>query len=107
MDDYAIADPIQIDPTAPVFISYRHSDGMETTTSLAWLLRAAGIPVWRDLDDLPPGDTHERLTQAIDDGLSGGVLVLTPDITQSAVVKTIEAPKLLSLHQSHPEFALG
>lgn len=99
--------PDQIDPADPVFISYRHSDGIDITTDLAWLLRAAGIPVWRDLDDLPPGDTEERLAQAIDDGLSGGVLVLTPDITESRIVKTIEAPKLLELHQNHPGFALG
>lgn len=107
MADPTTPDPNQIDPADPVFISYRHSDGMDTTTDLAWLLRAAGIPVWRDLDDLPPGDTDERLAQAIDDGLSGGVLVLTPDIAKSAVVKTIEAPKLLELHQNHSEFALG
>ena len=91
----------------PVFISYRQIDGTQITTELAWLLRAAGIPVWRDKDDLPPGDTDERLAQAIDDGLSGGVLVVTPGVVDSRVVKMIEAPRLIDLHRTHPEFALG
>jgi hypothetical protein len=96
-----------IKPTDPVFISYRHSDGMRITGELAWLLRAAGIPVWRDQDDLPPGDTNERLTQAIEDGLSGGVLVITPEVADSTVVRTVEAPRLIALHQAEPAFALG
>ena len=45
------------DPADPVFISYRQKDGTGVAGELAWLLRAAGIPVWRDRDDLPPGDT--------------------------------------------------
>lgn len=96
-----------IDPTNPVFISYRQSDGTGITTELAWLLRAAGIPVWRDRDDLPPGDTETRLQQAIADGLAGGVLAITPDIANSTVVREVEAPMLIALHESNEEFALG
>lgn len=95
------------DPTDPVFISYRQQDGTQITAELAWLLRAAGIPVWRDKDDLPPGDTEKRLTQAISAGISGAVLVTTPDIANSTVVKFLEAPQLLELHHSHPWFALA
>jgi len=96
-----------VDPSDPVFISYRQSDGTPITAELAWLLRAAGIPVWRDKDDLPPGDTNERLGQAIGNGLSGGVLVITPEVAASEVVRTVEAPRLLALHLSQPAFALG
>lgn len=95
------------DVSDPVFISYRQSDGTAITSELAWLLRAAGIPVWRDKDDLPPGDTEERLAQAIADGLSGGILVITPEVAKSEVVKTVEAPRLIALHQKRPEFTLG
>jgi hypothetical protein len=95
------------DPTDPVFISYRQKDGTHITAELAWLLRAAGIPVWRDKDDLPPGDTEKRLTQAISAGISGAVLVTTPDIANSTVVKFVEAQQLLELHQSQPRFALA
>jgi hypothetical protein len=95
------------DPAHPVFISYRQKDGTGVAAELAWLLRAAGIPVWRDRDDLPPGDTEARLTQAIAAGISGGVLVTTPDVVNSRVVKTLEAPQLLQLHRDHALFALG
>ncbi|EME18529.1 SAVED domain-containing protein [Rhodococcus triatomae] len=96
-----------LDPTDPVFISYRQKDGTGVAAELAWLLRAAGIPVWRDRDDLPPGDTEARLKQAIAAGISGGILVVTPDVVNSRVVKTLEAPHLLELHHEHEVFALG
>lgn len=102
-----MTEPAQFDHTDPVFISYRHSDGTATTAELAWLLRAAGIPVWRDVDDLPPGDTDERLKQAIDAGLSGAVLVITPDVERSRVIREVESPRLVNLHRTHNEFALG
>lgn len=95
------------DPVDPVFISYRQKDGTKIVAELAWLLRAAGLPVWRDRDDLPPGDTEARLKQAIAAGISGGVLVVTPDVVNSRVVKTLEAPCLMALHQAHEGFVLG
>ena len=64
----------------PVFLSYRHSDGAELAMDLAWALRSAGVPVWHDRSDLPPGDTERRLEEAMQSGLSGAVLVVTPDI---------------------------
>lgn len=88
------------DPADPVFISDRQKDGTCVASELAWLLRAAGISIWRDRDDLPPGDTEARLKQAIAAGISGGVLVTTPDVVNSGVVKTLEAPQLLWLENS-------
>lgn len=96
-----------VKPRDPVFVSYRHSDGFEIATMLAWSLRAAGIPVWRDVDDLPPGDTDARLEQAIDEGISGAVIVVTPDVAKSRVVREVEAPRLLRLHRDYPAFALA
>lgn len=95
-----------VDVSGPLFLSYRHNDGETIVSDLAWLLRAAGIPVWRDKDDLPPGDTAERLAEAIDDGLSGAVLVITQDVANSAIVRSIEAPKLIDLHRSDARFQL-
>ena len=81
----------------PVFLSYRHSDGAELAIALAWALRSAGVPVWLDRSDLPPGDTERRLEEAMQSGLSGAVLLVTPDIGASNVVKDIELPHLLAL----------
>jgi hypothetical protein len=95
-----------VKPLGPVFVSYRQSDGTRTATDLAWLLRAAGVPVWHDATDLPPGDTNQRLDQALAHGLSGAVLLVTPEIANSGVVRLIELPKLLDLEKD-PRFVLA
>ena len=87
----------RVSPRGPVFLSYRHSDGAELALSLAWALRASGVPVWLDRSDLPPGDTERRLEEAMQSGLSGAVLLVTPDIATSSVVKETELPHLLRL----------
>jgi hypothetical protein len=98
--------PGATDVVGPIFLSYRQSDGTQIVAALGWLMRAAGIPIWRDRDDLPPGDTDHRLEQALGDGLSGGVLVITPDVAHSAAVKAIEAPGLISMHLEDDRFQL-
>ena len=90
-------DSTNVNPRGPVFLSYRHSDGSELAVDMAWALRAAGIPVWLDRDDLPPGDTKRRIDEAIQSGLSGAVLLVTPDIGASDYIKDVELPRLLAL----------
>ena len=95
-----------IDPRGPVFISYRQSDGREIAEALAWALRAAGVPVWHDQTDLPPGDTERRLADALASGLSGAVLLVTPDIKDSSAIRDVELPRLLELER-YAEFTLA
>jgi hypothetical protein len=95
-----------VDPLGPVFISYRFSDGADLALKLAWALRCAGAPVWHDQEDLPPGDTRSRLQEALSRGLSGAVLLVTPEIKNSFVVKDVELPELLRLH-THPDFTFA
>ncbi|MGQ0838158.1 SAVED domain-containing protein [Actinokineospora sp.] len=93
---------------APVFISYRTSDGRELAEGLAWALRATGVPVWHDVTDLPPGDTTLRLREALTSGLSGAVLIVTPDMVRSDVVRDVEVPELLRLARDPAfTFAVG
>lgn len=89
----------------PVFISYRQSDGTEQAETLENLLRAAGLVVWRDRIDLRPGTTTDRLEQALTKGLSAGVLIVTPDIVDSEIVRERELPRLLELDKD-PAFSL-
>ena len=84
-------------PRGPVFLSHRRSDGADLALALAWALRAAGVPVWLDRSDLPPGDTERRLAEAMQSGLSGAVLLITPAIAASSVIREIELPYLLRL----------
>src|SRR5579859_3479199 len=98
--------PSSVRALAPVFISYRTSDGSDLATSLAWALRATGVPVWHDLTDLPPGDTTRRLQEALTQGLSGAALLITPDIGHSQVVRDIEVPGLLQL-EPDPDFTFA
>jgi hypothetical protein len=95
-----------VDPLGPVFISYRQSDGSELAVSLAWALRAAGVPVWHDQTDLPPGETTRRLAEALASGLSGAIVVVTPEIADSTVVRDVELPALLELAKD-PAFTLS
>lgn len=89
----------------PVFISYRQWDGSEQADSIEGLLRAAGLVVWRDHSDLRAGTTTDRLEQALTQGLSAGVLIVTPDIVYSDVVRERELPRLLQL-DANPDFSL-
>jgi len=98
--------PPGLDPMGPVFLSYRTSDGRELATALAWALRSAGVPVWHDVTDLPPGDTPSRLQEALSSGLSGALLLITPDLGESQAVRDIEFPQILSLSE-HPGFTFA
>ncbi|MCS5721494.1 SAVED domain-containing protein [Herbiconiux sp. CPCC 203407] len=89
----------------PVFISYRQTDGTAQADALEDLLRAAGLVVWRDHTDLRPGTTTDRLEQALTRGLSAGVLVVSPDIANSDIVRERELPRLLQL-DANPDFSL-
>ncbi|MFF1693325.1 SAVED domain-containing protein [Streptomyces sp. NPDC058257] len=92
-------------PDGAVFISYRQSDGSPQAESIENLLRAAGLVVWRDHTDLRAGTTTARLEQALTQGLSAAVLVVTPDIVHSDIVRERELPRLLQLDED-PAFSL-
>ncbi len=94
------------DPLGAHFVSYRQSDGTPLATEIEWRLRAAGVPVWRDVRDLLPGDTKTRIQEALGEGLAGGVLVITPEVEKSEIVREIEAPELIDLAE-RTEFSLA
>ena len=87
------------------FISYRQSDGTAQADALEDLFRAAGIVAWRDRTDLRPGTTTDRLEQALTQGLSAGMVVVTPDIARSDIVRKRELLRLLQL-DADPNFSL-
>jgi hypothetical protein len=95
-----------VDSRGPVFLSHRRSDGGSVAHELAWELRGIGVPVWHDVTDLPLGDTRRRLEEALGEGLSGCVLIVTPEIQYSEVVRDIELPRLIELEE-HSAFTFA
>ncbi|MFD9702114.1 SAVED domain-containing protein [Lentzea sp. NPDC059081] len=95
-----------VDDLDPIFLSYRHSDGDVLAARMVWVLRSYGVPVWHDQTHLAPGQFHRRLHEALNSGLSGAVLLLTPDIVHSKIVREQELPALLTL-EADPAFTFA
>lgn len=95
-----------LDVLGPIFVSYRTSDGQEIVRELAHVLRAFGLPIWHDERDLPPGDIERRIQEALEAGLSGAVLVVTPDVGKSRTIREVELPHILGL-EALPDFAMA
>ena len=97
---------INYDPVGPVFISYRRSDGHERAKMLDIFLRAGGLAPWRDLVDLPPGETARRVAETFEKGLSSAVLIITEEISDSQFIRNNELPQLLEGKHSKENFQL-
>jgi len=71
------------------------------------MLWAHGVPVWFDQDDLGVGDWRVRIREALRGGISGGVIVVTPEAEKSRALARIEVPNLQDLGQEAPDFCLA
>jgi len=91
----------------PVFISYRRSDGASYVDLIETFLWAGGIAPWRDIIDLPAGETDMRIREAFRQGISAAILVVTPEIGDSEFVPRVELPALLALDRGSDNSALG
>ena len=68
-------------------------------------LRRAGIPTWRDLDDLSHEPTEDALVAAIEDSsLSGAILLVTPEVASSPMVRAIEAVRIFRRYRARDGF---
>jgi len=103
------------DPTGRYFISYKRSGappygrpgGNEEALRLRDALRDRGAPTWRDLDDLAPAPTEDELIQTLNDpALAGAVMILTPQVAHSPVVRYVEAPALFNRLAKNDGFIL-
>ena len=97
------------DPVGSVFISYRRSPARAAGNREAALVRDAlrhvGVPTWRDLDDLAFEPTEEALIAAIDDpSLSGAVLLISPEVAASSIVRRVEALRIFRRHAARDGF---
>lgn len=100
------AEKAYYDPEGPVFISYRRSDGHRYAMLLDTYLRSAGLAPWRDIVDLPPGETAVRVRDAFAAGISAAVLIVTPELENSEFVPRHELPELRELERQDNGFKL-
>ena len=94
-----------------MFISYRRSPGRTTGDAEAAMvcdaLRDRGVPTWRDLDDLGPGPTEDELIELLKDGeIAGAVMLVSPEVATSNMVRVVEAPAILDRFQAGDGFLL-
>ncbi len=99
-----------VDPSGPIFISYRWSDGARHAIDAARRLRASGVPVWLDRDDLPPGEMKGRLAEALESGLAGALLVATPQVANRKTpdaIHEVEVPRIMDDLARDPGFTVA
>ena len=89
--------------TGPVFISYHQGSGAVDAEFIETYLRAGGIVPWRDIRDLETGTVERNVTQAFEEGLSGGILLLSNGISESCFVPETEVPLLVEAQKKDPE----
>ena len=70
-------------------------------------LRDRGVPTWRDLDDLGPEPTEDELVQTLNDvGIAGAIMLVSPQVATSAMVRVVEAPAILDRYKKRDGFLL-
>ncbi len=68
-------------------------------------LRQVGVPTWRDLDNLEYEPTEEALIATIDDpSLAGAILLISPEVESSSIVREVESLRIFRRHAKHDGF---
>ena len=99
------------DVTGSMFISYRRAPGRPTGVEEATLvcdaLRDRGVPTWRDVQDLGPAPTEEQLERILgDDGIAGAIMLVSPEVQGSTIIRAIEAPLIMNRSRRGDRFLL-
>jgi hypothetical protein len=82
------------DPTGPIFLSYKRERAAEAGL-LVDALRDHGVQTWQDVSDLPSAVTETALVQVLSDPTtSGAVLLASPEVERSDVIRKIEVPRI-------------
>jgi integrative and conjugative element protein (TIGR02256 family) len=89
---------VRVDPTDPLFLSYRRARVAEVT-QLRQSLNEHGIQTWQDLQDLGVDPLAPALRKAITEETSGILYWVSPEVEQSGVIRHLEAKEGLELVQ--------
>ena len=99
------------DVTGSMFISYRRAPGRpsgeEEATLVCDALRDRGVPTWRDVQDLGPAPTEEELERTLrDDGIAGAIMLVSPEVERSTIIRAVEAPLIMNRYRRGDGFLL-
>jgi SMODS-associated and fused to various effectors sensor domain len=94
------------DATGKSFLSYKSSRRAEAESLIA-AQHDHGIPTWRDRTDLDEVPTADELRRVLDDRFtSNAVLLITPEVATSDIIRRIEVPGILRRIDARDEYFL-
>lgn len=83
----------------PLFLSYRRED-QPLADAVETALSEVGIPIWRDVNDIPQGGpTNRTIRRAIRRETSGFVWLATPGSLESETICLLEIPTAMRRHR--------
>jgi len=92
------------DATGVSFLSYRRSRASEAAL-IVGSQRDRGIPTWQDITDLSSSLTEDELRRVLNDpNTAAAIMFVTPEVADSPVIRTVEAPLIMERHLSKDGF---
>jgi hypothetical protein len=92
------------DPTGRSFLSYRRT----RATEAALLIQAQhdhGIPTWQDVHNLGPIPTEDEIRRVLSDpATANAVLLITPEVEASSIIRNVEVPKIMGRAEASDSF---
>lgn len=70
-------------------------------------LRDRGAPTWRDLDDLAYEPIEDEVVSILrDSGTAGAVMLISPKIAESSMIRNVEAHHIFRRHRAETDFLI-
>jgi hypothetical protein len=92
------------DPTGRCFLSYRRTRGGEAARLIA-ALGDHGIPTWQDVTDLASAPAEDEIRRVLrDPGTASAVLLVTPEVESSSIIRNVEIPLLIRRSETDNDF---
>src|SRR5690606_9482259 len=98
--------PLMTDATGRSFLSYRRSRSGDATLLVA-AQHERGIPTWQDVKNLAAAPTEDEIRRVLaDPRTANGVLLITPEVEHSPIIRKVEVPGLLKRATTEDGFFL-
>ena len=94
------------DATGVSFLSYRRTRAAEAALIISFQ-RDRGIPTWQDISDLGSSLTEDELRRILTHpNTASAIMFVTPEVADSLVIRTVEAPLIVERHFNKDGFAV-